>query len=295
MITGLMKLLRGATPVDPAAGRASQWIAACEELVIAGDIAALRRHLPVLYAAFPHLGYLSSMCRVITNVPEPAANRPDFRDDRTLAIQVSPCPGSDTVMLCFCGASDRLGLGISLMHAWLSHLPVHLVYLRGYWPVRIAGRTYAGADPEAALATLRQIVDDLDAREVLCWGHSLGGYSALLYGLELRAHAVVAFAPKTNLDPASNPFARATYDGGDLKPAYLAAETPPAACIVYAPAHDEDNYHAGHFGDVPHTELWPVPDADGHNVLGEIITAGKLERLMDWVLHAGRTDVERAA
>ena len=291
--------LLGDQVLDYGLGRPGHWVLACEDLAGRGLYAALLRHISGLVEAFPETDYFASMAKILTHIPEPSAERPAFLDQAGATVQVAPFPGSDTVLLCFCGVADRLGLNNNIMHAWLSHLPFHIVYLRGFWPVTIAGnRAYAGSDPAQALQTLKEVIAGLGVARVLCWGNSLGGYSAIHYGLELGAQAVMAIAPKTNLDPATNPFARPSYSGDDLRPAYLAAKVRPRTCVIYANRHPEDNYHALHFGEVPDTELWAVDDSNGHNVVIEVIAAGHLDRVTAWVKTAGSdglTGMEKAA
>lgn len=269
--------------------RPAHWVLACETLVERLQFAAIDDILPRLAEVFPDQSYFSNMAGVMARLPAPATGHEPFRDDRQADIQVVRCPGSDTVLFCFCGAGERLGLPLDLIHRWLSHMPVHIVYLRGYWPLEVdRGRPYAGADPATALATLKGLRTGLGARHTLCWGNSIGGYAALKFGLDLEARSVLAMAAKTDLSQGISGGKR-LYSGADLRLDYEAAAVTPRACLVYAAQHDIDRQHAEHFAGLPGITLWPLPDAKGHNALMDVILDDALTTLMDWVQAPGDT------
>ena len=173
---------------------------ACEHLLETGRIAAAEQEIRRLHAALPSLPYAESMTRVFDAAREDSAPLLDFTDDPALDVNVARRPNCDRVLLVFCGLRNRPGLPTALIHEWLGRLPVSVVYLRDFRKsVGVLGYPSLGPDRRSSVEGLKRLVNDLGGRRIYTFGNSSGTFSALHYGLDLEARAVLCMSGPTTL------------------------------------------------------------------------------------------------
>lgn len=251
---------------------------------------------PGMAAAFPEVGYFATVARLLRRLPPPGEDAAftAFRDDTTAEVQVVPRAGADCVLLGFSGRWHRLGMPIDLIHRWFGLLGVHVIYLRDY-----AGHNYdqgiraLGPDMHGTLQALRQIIADLGAQRIVCYGNSMGSYGALRYALELQAEAALSFSGPTNLVRGFGNFTvleqRGVEPGLDLRPLYENARHPPRVHLVYGEHHGFDRAQATNFLGLPTVTLEMVPDWRSHDVFLHTVLTGRYEQLLRWLADANRT------
>lgn len=268
------------------------WARAADGLVEGGELQLAAFAVHQLRAQWPTFAWARNVQRLFELMPPPDPAAPPFADAFPAAMQVVERPGAETAMLVFCGAKHRIGMPLPMMHRWLSRWPVNLIYLRdlkslGY----MAGIEGLGPDLDGALGALQGEIQKLGARRVVCYGHSLGGYGALRYGLELGAEAVVLLSGVVNLDPAFN--AGLHYAGAarrlraafpdevlDLKQPYLGSARPPAVYAVYAEHNWDDRIQAEHLADLDGVVTIETAGSKTHNTAVELMRAGRFDDLI---------------
>ena len=152
----------------------------------------------------PGVGVLASFALLLNSAPYSVgdAGFDAFRDDPDADVQVVVRQGASDLLLVFTGVGGRAGMALPLAHRWFGTLGVHVVYLRDSCRqayndgVRSLGPTY-----HSTLEGLWRIADGLNARAILTYGNSVGGYGALRFGLDLRARSILAFSAGTCLVP----------------------------------------------------------------------------------------------
>jgi hypothetical protein len=284
---------------DFARAELGTWVRVADQLVEQGELElggfAVRR----IHEAWPDFPWARNVAGLFELMPPADPLEPPFRDRFTATAQTVARPGAATVVLVFCDYKNRIGVPLTMLHRWLSGWPVSLIYLRdprnlGY----LGGIEALGPDLGATLAELRRRIAALGARKVVCYGHSIGGYGALRYGLELGADAVVSMAGLVNLTPSFN--IGLNYGGAagriqaefpaeplDLKPLHQAAARPPRTWIVYAEHNWDDRLHAEHLSGLRGVTQVQVEGAEGHNVAVDLMRSGRFDSLIEQALTPG--------
>jgi hypothetical protein len=146
----------------------------------------------------------------------------------------------------------------------------HSLFLRG---VRTLGDTLADT-----FVALRERLAALGTTELVCCGGSAGGFAAMRYGMGLRAGAVLAFSPPTDMSPTSSAIdTRATrmrdgvMRGLPLEATRLVDRIPTDAPdtrfeLYYGARSPIDAYHAAQVGSLPNVSLTAL-DTDEHETL----------------------------
>ncbi|HEY5412819.1 MAG TPA: hypothetical protein VIJ94_19035 [Caulobacteraceae bacterium] len=277
---------------DFAAATQADWIKVADDLILRGDLELGAYAVRSIRATWPSLAWGNNVAELLDLMPPADADAARFADDFSKTLQVAPRPGADTVVLVFCGAENRVGMPVPMLHRWLSRSPVSLVYLRDpSGRAYLGGLAEAGPDLAATLARLRAVFQELGARRVVCYGNSIGGYGALRYGLELEADAVFCMAGLVNMRSDFN--AGLHYLGAarrieaafpkaelDLRERYLAAAAPPATWMVHAEHNWDDRIHAEHMAGLEGVTLTRIAGSKNHNVAAELIRAGRFEAML---------------
>jgi pimeloyl-ACP methyl ester carboxylesterase len=285
----------GAIDVDRADPKL--WIVALNELVENSKLDAAKFAMPRLASAYPDFRYFATAAAVLARLPASCegAGRTAFHDNGEREVQVVPHSGASTVLLGFCGTSKKMGLSLNLIHRWLGHLGVHVIYLRDFnGGLYDHGIRSLAADLSGTLQALRKICDNLCARHVVCYGNSIGGYGALRYALELQADAILSLASPTNLVPGfatSLPGAarRRVKPGLDLRPLYQGASRVPRTHLVYSQNNIYDRAQALNFFGLPKVSFEMLPGVTVHNVVLHLICQERYQQLIRWLVDQNRT------
>ena len=257
---------------------------AIDLLLTEGNLQTAEAAVRHLHDAHPRLAYARNLCQAFDHMPE-AADQPPFEDDASQDVQIVRREGAELVLLLFCDGAMRLGIPLAMVHRWLGLLPAHLIYLRDFQGLHyIAGVPTLGPDRETTLAALREMIGALGAKRVLCLGNSAGFFGALSYGLDLGAEAVVAMSGISNL--GSHPSfedARAAGAATDMRTAYLNAENPPRALLVYGGSFWDDRLQAEYMADLPTVTLCPLSEVKSHHAVMHAVRSGQFQALLDWL------------
>jgi pimeloyl-ACP methyl ester carboxylesterase len=209
-------------------------------------------------------------------------------DDGRAAILVAPCTGAHAALITFGGNAGYLVLPPAVQ----ALAGTHVIAIRD--PKRcfsLCGITGIGDTYETCRDNLRGLLSELGVTSVHCFGVSAGGYSALRFGLDLGAKAVLAMSPPTTLDLASEPGATLTrYPyltalyrirpeiGVDLVPLYEATLPRPRVLMFYSPHHERDEWLANRMRGIPGIRFKETPDKAGHRVMQLLSEDNTLER-----------------
>src|SRR5262249_23175317 len=126
-------------------------------------------------------------------------------------------------------------------------------------------------------------------------GVSYGGYPALHYGLDLRAHGVLMLGGQTDLtaefnervglSPALPAILREAPDyAQNLRELYMCADQHPGALICFGADYLYDRRHAERMCGVRNLELVPVENHSYHNVIDALIRRGRFFDLLHRLL-----------
>lgn len=165
-------------------------------------------------------------------------------------------------------------------------LPCHKLYLRvptnSWYQQGVPG---LGADLEETLESIRRLIAGTGADRVCTVGSSMGGYGAILFGLELDA-SVLAFSPEIVLDLPFSRSSKMIPDDvervvPDLRDKLAKANHP---VMIYTGEMDPvDLYCAAMIRKLSHISIVTFRD-DEHTVMRTLFQTGRLEQtLMDFV------------
>ncbi len=277
----------------------SVWTTAADRMVQAGDLEGAASAVRWMRQAWPALEWARNVDRLLQLMPPPDPAAPPFADDSSAGVQTVHRPGAETTLLVFCGANQRVGMPLPMLHRWLSRFPVSLIYLRdlkslGY----LNGVEPLGQDLAGTLAGLRRRIAELGTRRTVCYGPSFGGYGALRYGLELGVGAVVLMSGLINMEAAFNEGLHYTRTARrmqaafpeeilDLRELYLASPKPPVVFAAYAEHNWDDRIHAEHLIGLDGVVPIQAPGAKTHNTTMELMRTGRFDDLIREAIEVG--------
>ncbi len=261
-------------------------------------IAQNRLDAAAAYAAAAHRHFgadapIGGLWRYLRSLPPATAGMP-FHDDPARDVQIVRRAEARGVLLVFCGAAQRFGAPLNIMHRWFAALPFHIVYLRDRHRIfYLHGVASLGAGLAATIAGCRALVAGLGGGRTLCVGNSAGVYGALLIGRRLDAEAVLAFSGPTDLSrsadeqarrqsrlpPVPDPFDAARLGLGAL---YRDAGAPRVR-LFYGAANENDAWHAARMAEVPGAQVVPIPGQAAHDSLGPLIREGRFAEQLAWL------------
>jgi len=270
--------------VDVRHGDEKHWMIALKELVVRGDLDVAKYAARELRRAFPDAPYAATIASTLERLPPRApderfANWP-LDDEREL--QIVPRAGAACVLFAFTGLRGALGMELWMMHRWFGLLGVHVVYLRDWQSQGFNdGIAELAGNYDDTLDALATVVERLEARHVICYGNSLGGYAALRYGLDLGASGVLVFGAPTDLSASSTVVRQGgVRTGPNLRFLYEAALRSPTVRLVYGADHERDAREAVNFAGLPNVTLEPAPGFAAHNSWRYFIERGTYDRLL---------------
>jgi tetratricopeptide (TPR) repeat protein len=134
--------------------------------------------------------------------------------------------------------------------------------------------TAANWYPKAAMASIvaaaRAVIVEGGFRQVVCFGHGMGGYGALRFAAELQADVAIAFSPITTIDPGQTSVPNKFWPrmNPDLRSGMLPEQRHVArrTYVIYDQHSHHDRWHANRLAAFPATELVLFPIA-GHETL----------------------------
>jgi len=195
----------------------------------------------------------------------------DFYRDATIG------PERKCLIVCFCGASNRLMMPISCLLQYLPSDFCDVIVLRDktrqHYFKGITG--YAESLP----ALVRRIADDLGADAYLrryCFGVSMGAFPALRAGVLMEADRAVSVGGGFALHP------RRLLEEPDIAPP---AFDPICGCVgnadtelvcAYAAGDKTDRQSATHLSHIRAVTLISVPDLTEHNIIKKLAKKGLL-------------------
>jgi hypothetical protein len=274
--------------LEPKRHQLDEWAAAVNLLLDLKEFDAARYALRELGTAFRRAEFVTNLTTVLHHLPAAAGST--FSDDTTQEVQIARRDGADTAVIFFCGGgTHRLGMPLNAFHRWAAQMPASAIYLRDFREqFFLDGLPTLGGGLEASIAGLREVLARLNARRVLCYGFSVGGFAALFYGLRLGAARVVALGAAVTLEPEFNRHLRwiaaarrlrQSYPGMplDLASEYAAAARAPRTVLVYGEHNWDDRLHAEYMASRAGAELVSLPAFAGHNPAIELIRRGKMQ------------------
>jgi hypothetical protein len=270
-----------------------QWAAATNLLFDLEQFPAASYALRHLTSIYPRAEFVSSLSVVLDQMPH-GAGMTEFHDDPSKELQVARRAHADTAIIFFCaGGSHRLGMPLNAFHRWAGQFPASLIYLRDFrGEFFLDGITAFGAGLEATLRGLRELVADLGARRLLCFGVSVGAFAALFYGLRLGAERVAGLCGAVSLEPRFNAHLRwigaarrltKSYPSLalDLVKEYGNAPCPPQTVLVYGNQNWDDRLHAEYMAPLSCVRLHSIPGFDGHNVVIELVRRREFTAMLE--------------
>jgi hypothetical protein len=281
--------------LDPSAATSPHWSLAVDTLAEQGDLATLRDVLPILAPTFPDNRYLAFIAQLTAQAPTRLDGLP-FANDPGKDFQAVIHPGSDCALLVFCGHAHRVGFPVGLAHHWFASLGGTVVYLRDYARMFfIDGIASIPGGYVETLAELRRRLAEMGIRRIFCYGNSAGVFSALRFGLDLGAEAVLAFSGPSNLMPAFIQENSLSVDYGmllldrlseaiDLRPAFLRAQPPPRLRFYYGEDNDNDRHQAENLAGLPTVSLHPLNGYGDHNAIREVVMRGQFKEALHWLV-----------
>ncbi|HEY4116475.1 MAG TPA: hypothetical protein VGM56_01415 [Byssovorax sp.] len=132
------------------------------------------------------------------------------------------------------------------------------------------------ASPAAVVEWYRQMQAEFShVRETYAFGHSSGGYGAILFGHLMEVDRVFAFAPSVAKLDGAVPARAALVDAVRVHNGKTRYE------IRYAPGNAVDHEFATRLGACPGFSLEPRPEFGAvHNVTGPLAMSGELARIL---------------
>lgn len=288
---------------------------ACYELVRHGEIAAAVPNLMKLAEGSDFsrdARQLLSMCKqlrrsgvlddtvkvtdLLTDLRD--VDRAAFDESQPDSVLVRRSENAEATLLVFSGLEGVFWITISLLHHYLRHYPVNILYVRDDQQLfHMAGLNGLGADYRTSLESLDRLIKTMGAPKLYCIGGSAGGYAAMRFGLDLRATATMTFSAPTTIDPAQigpdkHPSVLKLLQIApdlvrDLRPIYQQAEGPPRTTLCFGADHPKDAHHAKRMGDLPNVHLMPISDYHIHDTLAYFAVNQKFDVIFDQLRGTG--------
>jgi len=202
---------------------------------------------------------------------------------------------SRTLLVAFGGLDRRIGMPPFEFLALTGELPVKRIFLRdprrSWYHRGLPGR---GDTLMSVAESLREETAGLGIERLVVAGNSGGGYAALVYGTLLRADLVLAFSPRTVLDPqilesmgerrddidalaAADDLDTRWTDLGQALRAERDSET--RYKVYFDTTHTKDRLHAERLIGLEGLRMYRF-GAGGHELVRQLRDVGALERIV---------------
>jgi hypothetical protein len=287
--------------LDAAQGLVSYGEAGAPILAALGDLKADPAHAATLRKLEQFASYAGQALRWLDFAgKQPQAGRWDTLDGSVpgSTTQASGAllwasPGATRTVIAFPHLGGGFGplrgwLSIALLHRTLRPLAANVVYIRDEsLRLHFCGIHGLGSDYSASIQALGQALRSRGWGPLHTFGESSGGYTALRFGLDLGARAVLSMSGPTSMagdternDPRLVRFYRdAPQFAVDLLPLYRASAKRPRLLLCYGEDNAYDTRMAQRMAELPGTELVPFAGFAGHSTFIEAMRTRTLAPL----------------
>ncbi len=232
----------------------------------------------------------SNALRVLHVLMDGPGNDDGF-DDRGEDFQILPRPGgSATTFVVFTGLRNRFGISLGQLHyAWLSALPVNLIYLRDPASNLYLTGIHSIGNLDTSLQHLSRSLAAMGTEKAVFLGHSGGVFGAIYYGVRLGARTALCFSGTTDLDSlpgsaheSSYQRLRTAHEQGlmpwpDLR--QLVGSSALQVRLYYGTANDYDAAQALKLHNLPNVSLYPIEGRRQHFVLDQLAERKELAKI----------------
>jgi len=205
-------------------------------------------------------------------------------------------PASKQLLIVFTGMAREAG-GIPLMDFYklvTDNFKINVIYMRDHDRLGfLDGIKEMGGSYESTIEGLRELKTLMGIDRLMIIGLSTGGFTAVLYGLELGAERVAGYGAPTafteafvaNDQRSRNVAARLRKQfpdrPHDLRPLLENHPNPPKVDLHYGELMLHDRRHAEHLSGLPSVEFHPLANYAGHPVMTELYLKKRLEGVLE--------------
>jgi len=186
--------------------------------------------------------------------------------------------GSNELVIVFSGVHARYFMGYNL----LSHCSTNKLFIRdptkGWYNGKISGLS---EDANELKKVIERVTSAFDKGKITILGSSMGGYAALLFGLQLKVGRILVFSPQVTLagglpnTPSS--LKKILYpDLGNL----IKQTTETQIEYFFGVEEITDFYHIQHCTELSHLNIHCIINSP-HNVMGHLHSLDQLEPLLN--------------
>lgn len=224
------------------------------------------------------------------SVPRPARfRRPLIADDGS-DVLVSVKGGSGVTLLGFAGLANRFMAPVEWVDAFCAAHNHSAIYLRDREMTLFqSGVPSLAPDLDGSVEALRDMLQRLETRRLICLGTSGGGFGAIRYGLRLGAAHILCASPPTSLhaaERAGDPRAKLLVqrmeaqfgrDALDLAPDVRAAAGATRLTLWFGADAQKDAAQARHVEGLPGVTLVLVPGYAEHMSFEKVLETGAFD------------------
>jgi tetratricopeptide (TPR) repeat protein len=213
-------------------------------------------------------------------------------------IVVSPNGKPGPVVIVFSGLSDNFAVPPPTFDRFLASLGASGIYMSDKNRLCFgAGAKAMGMDFNETVEYLQEQLDDLKCTRLVTLGTSAGGYAAMLYGLNMDAHSVLAFGSVTNATPeylSTDPRGRLVAKRAarqveaknlDIRPMLNLPTNATDVHLYFGADMEHDSRNARHLEGQPRVTLHPMAGFDQHQVLRELVVRGEFKDVLSSALY----------
>ncbi len=213
-------------------------------------------------------------------------------------IVLSPAGKPAPVLIVFSGLSDNFSVPPPTFDRFLAALGASAIFMSDRNRLCFAaGSKGMGLNFDQTIAYLREKLAELQCTRLVTLGTSAGGYAALLYGLNMRAHSVLGFGSVTNATPeylSTDPRGRLVAKRAarqvepknlDVRPMIVDPANTTDVHLYYGEGMEVDSRNSKHLEGLPRVALHPVMNFDRHQVLPELVVRGEFQGILEKALY----------
>jgi tetratricopeptide (TPR) repeat protein len=259
----------------------------------------LAPHYPAAYQLLLAIRQLERMglARTIT---EPEEGLVENQLGGFRAFVEIPVPASDTLLIVFAGANNRVSITLSLLHRILRKTGVSIIYCRDVEEVYYSrGVVGLGCDVLSTIESFRTLAGRYGARRILTLGHCLGVQPALRFGLRLGAQGVLGIGPRIETD-GLKPHHQRRLDAirqnpryQEIRTRYLETESRPMVDFLYGEHYTVDPSGLESLAGVPGVNITRIPNSG--DPAKDLLVRGLLEPVLTDFVATGRVSLETRA